>query len=92
MNEGNGMMKVTLDTSPIYEMIASIIDDRFKIFENRIQSQSVVLTREEAANILKVKPNTISSYVKEKRLMNRGLGKKLLFLKSDIEDLIKNKN
>jgi len=92
MNEGNGMMKVTLDTSPIYEMIASIIDDRFKIFENRIQSQSVVLTREEVANILKVKPNTISNHVKEKRLMNRGTGKKLLFLKSDIEDFIKNKN
>ena len=92
MNEGNGLMKVTLDTTPIYEMLTSIIDDRFKIFENRIQSQSVVLTREEAANLLKVQPNTISSYVKEKRLMNRGLGKRLLFLKSDIEDLIKNKN
>lgn len=92
MNGSNKLLNLNIDLTPFMEIIEKIIDDRFKVNESRLSSQSVVLTREDASNMLKVTPNTISQYVKEGRLINRGLGKKLLFFKSDIEDFMMKKN
>ena len=91
MNGSNEILKLNIDLSPFSVLIENIIDERFKIYESRMNSQSIVLTREDASNILKVTPNTISQYVKEGKLVNRGIGKKILFFKSDIEDYMKYK-
>jgi excisionase family DNA binding protein len=92
MNGSNEILKLNIDLSPLSVLIENIIDDRLKVFESRLQSHSVALTREDASNMLKVTPNTISQYVKEGKLKNRGVGKKILFFKSDIEDYMKYKN
>jgi hypothetical protein len=92
MNGSNEILKLNIDLSPLSVMIENIIDERFKVYESRMNSQSIALTREDASNILKVTPNTISQYVKEGKLINRGIGKKILFFKCDIEDYMKNKN
>ena len=92
MNGSNKLLNLNIDLTPFMEIIENIIDDRFKVYESRLSSQSVALTREDASNMLKVTPNTISQYVKEGKLINRGIGKKILFFKSDIEDYMKNKN
>lgn len=92
MNGSNEILKLNIDLAPLSVMIENIIDDRLKVFENRLEGKSVVLTREQASNMLKVTPNTISQYVKEGKLKNRGVGKKILFLKCDIEDYMNYKN
>ncbi len=92
MNGSNEILKLNIDVSLFRGMIEDILDEKFKVFESRLQSNSVALTREDASNMLKVNPNTISQYVKEGKLKNRGVGKKILFFKSDIEDYMKYKN
>jgi excisionase family DNA binding protein len=92
MNGSNEILKLNIDVSLFRGMIEDILDEKFKVFESRLQSNSVALTREDASNMLKVTPNTISQYVKEGKLKNRGVGKKILFFKSDIEDYMKYKN
>ena len=92
MNGSNEILNLKIDLSPFSVLIENIIDERFKIYESRMNSQSIALTREDASNMLKVTPNTISQYVKEGKLVNRGIGKKILFFKSDLEDYMKYKN
>jgi hypothetical protein len=91
MNGNNNFLNLPIDLNPFVELISKIIDDKLKEHQSRLVSQSKILTREEASNILKVKPNTISKRVKEGKLINRGEGKKCLFLMSDIEDYLKYK-
>ena len=92
MNGSNNLLNLNIDLTPFNDMIMRIVDERFKVHESRLRDQSIVLTREEASNMLKITPNTISQYVKEGKLINRGIGKKILFFKSDIEDYMMNKN
>jgi hypothetical protein len=92
MNGSNNLLSLPLDFSPLVELIGNIIDQKFKEHENRLKSQSVVLTREDASNILKVRPNTITKYIKDGRLVNRGIGDKILLFKSDIDDYMRYKN
>jgi hypothetical protein len=92
MNGSNNLLNLNIDLTPFNDMIMRIVDDRFKVYESRLRDQSIVLDREQASNRLKITPNTISKYVKEGKLINRGIGKKLLFFKSDIEDYMMNKN
>jgi hypothetical protein len=92
MNGSNNLLNLNIDLTPFNDMIIRIVDDRFKVHESRLRDQSIVLTREDASKMLKITPNTISQYVKEGKLINRGIGKKILFFKSDIEDYMMNKN
>jgi hypothetical protein len=45
------------------------------------------LTREEAANELRIVPATLSNWVREGIIQNRGKGRKMLFKASDIKKL-----
>lgn len=92
MNGNNNFLNLPIDLNPFVELISKIIDDKLKEHQNRLVSQSKILTREEVAVMCKVEPNTISKRVKEGKLINRGVGKKYLFLMSDIEDYLKYKN
>lgn len=92
MNGNNNFLNLPIDLNPFVELISKIIDDKLKEHQSRLVSQSKILTREEVAIMCKVKPNTITKRVKEGKLINRGVGKKYLFLMSDIEDYLKYKN
>ena len=73
--------------SNIEEILKSIIKSEFKEMEERLTKKSRVLTREEAAAKLCVCPNTISAYIKSGRLINRGLGRKVLLFESDLTNV-----
>jgi|688.fasta_scaffold1063413_1 hypothetical protein len=92
MNGNNNFLNLPIDLNPFVELISKIIDDKLKEHQSRLVSQSKILTREEVAIMCKVEPNTITKRVKEGKLINRGVGKKYLFLMSDIEDYLKYKN
>jgi hypothetical protein len=92
MNQSNNYLNLPIDLNPFVDLISKIIDERLKEHQSRLVSQSIILTREEAANILKVTPNTVSEHVKKGKLISRSVGKKDLFLMSDIEDSMKYKN
>lgn len=89
MFSGNEIMKLGLDPAPLIEMISTMLDDKFEKLEMKLTSKNRVLTREEAAKRLNVQPNTISQYVKNGRLNNSGVGKKILILESDLLKLKK---
>ncbi len=67
------------------DVIKDIFDEEFKKLEIKLTKKSKILTREDAAKFIGVCPNTISEYVKSGRLTNRGLGRKVLILESDLE-------
>lgn len=48
-----------------------------------------LITRAEAAKYLRVKPRTISEYVKGKKLNPSKVGCRLLFKQADIDQLVK---
>ncbi len=53
MNGSNEILKLNIDVSLFRGMIEDILDEKFKVFESRLQSNSVALTREDASNMLK---------------------------------------
>lgn len=91
MNYHNPSITI-LNASDIKEIVASVIKAELSKFENKGFNDLVVLTRNEAAAILKVTPPTISQYIKIGVLTNRGSGKKVLILKRDIDELINIRN
>jgi excisionase family DNA binding protein len=84
MNSGNGKMIMAFDAAPLIEMISIILDEKFEAFKKSIKSNSRVLTRNQAAELLCVSPATISQYIKDGRLNNVGTGKKILIFESDL--------
>lgn len=52
--------------------------------EERLTKRGNVLTREQAADLIGVTPNTISRWVKEGLLVNRGVGRKVLVNEHDL--------
>ena len=88
MERTNDLLRLTIDSTGISEMFSRLLDEKLIALESRLKNSVVALSREEAAALLKVSPNTISKYVKTGKLTNRGLGTKILVLKSDIEELI----
>jgi excisionase family DNA binding protein len=67
------------------EVIKDIFDEEFKKLETKLTKKSKILTRDDAAKLIGVCPNTISEYIKSGRLTNRGIGRKVLILESDLE-------
>lgn len=74
-----------LTKNNLREVIKDIFDEEFKKLETKLSKKSNVLTRDDAAKLIGVCPNTISEYIKSGRLTNRGIGRKVLILESDLE-------
>jgi excisionase family DNA binding protein len=53
---------------------------------------NMLLTIQEASKCLNITPLTVIKCIKNGRLVNRGIGNKILLLKIDIEDLRGKKN
>ena len=74
-----------LTENNLREVIKDIFDEAFQKLEIKLNKKSKILTREDAAKLIGVCPNTISEYIKSGRIINRGIGRKLLILESDLE-------
>ena len=76
-----------LTENNLREVIKDIFDEAFQKLEIKLNKKSKILTREDAAKLIGVCPNTISEYIKSGRIINRGIGRKLLILESDLEGI-----
>ena len=74
-----------LTKNNLRDVIKDIFNEEFQKLETRLNKKSKILTRDDAAKLLGVCPNTISEYTKSGRLVNRGLGRKVLIHESDLE-------
>ena len=76
-----------LDGESLEEKIRIILQEEHQILIQKINREPKILTREQAAEKLGVCPNTISVYVERGQLKNRGIGRKILILESDLEGI-----
>ena len=74
-----------LTENNLRDVIKDIFDEEFKKLETKLTKKSKILTRDDAAKLIGVCPNTISEYIKSGRLKNRGIGRKVLILESDLD-------
>ena len=74
-----------LTENNLRDVIKDIFEVEFQKLESKLSKKSKILTRDDAAKLIGVCPNTISEYIKSGRLTNRGLGRKVLILESDLE-------
>ncbi len=90
MNIENGKI-ILIGLEDIREILKDIIAKEMNNLTSKLVKESKILTREEAAIKLNVCNNTISDYVKRGQLKNRGLGRKILILESDLEGIKPNR-
>ncbi|MEY2921802.1 MAG: Helix-turn-helix domain [Bacteroidota bacterium] len=79
-----------LDSKQLEWVLSHLLDTKFENFIERINKPEVIYTRNEAAGILGVRPNTISSYLDQGLLSNKGVGRKILISSKDIDRLMNN--
>lgn len=84
-NENKSMY--LLDGESLEEKLRTIIQEELQVLTQKINREPKILTRENAAEKIGVCPNTISDYVKRGQLKNRGIGRKILILESDLEGI-----
>jgi len=74
-----------LTENNLREVIKDLFAEEFQKLDEKLLKKSKILTRDDAAKFIGVCPNTISEYIKSGRLTNRGIGRKVLILESDLE-------
>lgn len=84
---GNNKSMFLIDVENFENLLRGILAEEIEKLSTKINKVPKLLTREQAANILNVCPNTISEWVRSGRLENRGIGRKILLQDSDIEGL-----
>ena len=82
---------MTEQSKPVYQIDGNVRSE-FKILEEKLMKEPKVLSREEAAKMIGVSPSTISQYVKNGLLPNRGLGRRINILESDLVKVPKKRN
>jgi excisionase family DNA binding protein len=81
---------------PVYQVnsnqlewiLLKILDKKFEEYIERSYKPEIIYTRDEAAKLLNVRPNTISNYIDNKILTNRGIGRKILISSKEIDRLL----
>ena len=76
-----------LDGDNLEELLRRIIKEEMNEMSKKITREPKVLTRDGAAEKIGVCPNTISEFIKKGRLKNRGIGRKILILESDLDGI-----
>jgi hypothetical protein len=80
-----------LDSNQLEWVLSNMLDKKFDELLQRMNTPEVIYTRDEAAKILSVRPNTVSSYIDQGLLTNKGLGRKILISSKEIEQLLNKK-
>jgi len=73
-----------IDSIDLDKILRDIIKSEFKILEERLMKEPRILSRTEAAKFIGVSSNTVSEYVKRGLIPNRGNGRKIMILESDL--------
>ncbi len=81
-----------IDSIQLERILEKILDKKFNEYIERSYRPEVIYTRDEAAKILSVRPNTISNYINSNILSNRGVGRKILISSLDLERLLNKSN
>ena len=85
-----------VQTNPMYliskddlkNVLSEIIQNEVsQLIDNKVIRQPKVLSRTEAAKQLGLCENTISEYVKQGRIPNRGIGRKIFLYDTDLEHI-----
>ncbi len=80
-----------LDSNQLEWVLSNMLDKKFDELLQRMNTPDVIYTRDEAAKILSVRPNTVSSYIDQGLLTNKGVGRKILISSKQIEQLLNKK-
>lgn len=80
-----------LDSNQLEWVLSKILDKKFDELLHRINTPEMIYTRDEAAKTLGVRPNTVSSYIDQGLLTNKGLGRKILISSKEIDRLLNKK-
>jgi hypothetical protein len=80
-----------LDSNQLEWVLSNMLDKKFDELLQRMNTPEVIYTRDEAAKILSVRPNTVSSYIDQGLLTNKGVGRKILISSKQIEQLLNKK-
>ncbi|MHA8058927.1 helix-turn-helix domain-containing protein [Aquirufa nivalisilvae] len=81
-----------IDSIQLERILEKILDKKFNEYIERSYRPEVIYTRDEAAKILSVRPNTISNYINSNILSNRGVGRKILISSVDLDRLLNKSN
>jgi hypothetical protein len=81
-----------IDSIQLERILEKILDKKFNEYIERSYRPEVIYTRDEAAKILSVRPNTISNYINSNILSNRGVGRKILISSLDLDRLLNKSN
>jgi hypothetical protein len=77
-----------IDSIQLERILEKILDKKFNEYIEQSYRPEVIYTRDEAAKILSVRPNTISNYINSNILTNRGVGRKILISSLDLDRLL----
>lgn len=80
-----------LDSDQLEWVLTTMLDKKFDELLQRINMPEVIYTRDEAAKNLGVRPNTVSSYIDQGLLTNKGVGRKVLISSKEIDRLLNKK-
>ncbi len=76
-----------LDSDQLEWVLSTMLDKKFDELIQRINKPEVIYTRDEVAKKLGVRPNTVSSYIDQGLLTNKGVGRKVLISSKEIDRL-----
>jgi hypothetical protein len=80
-----------LDSNQLEWVLSNMLNKKFDELLQRMNTPEVIYTRDEASKILSVRPNTVSSYIDQGLLTNKGLGRKILISSKEIDQLLNKK-
>ncbi len=80
----NYIKVLQLSDNELDALIKKSVNEALKEYHERNEMDKKYINREEAADILRVTPDTISKYVQKGWLTNHGKGRVILLLRSEV--------
>ncbi|CAM3409275.1 helix-turn-helix domain-containing protein [Aquirufa ecclesiirivi] len=80
-----------IDSKQLEYVLEELLDKKFDELLQRFNTPEVIYTRDETADILGVRPNTVSKYIEQGLLTNKGVGRKVLISSKEIDRLFNKK-
>ncbi len=81
---------IIINADELKEILQEVITEKMSTLFAKYVKEPIALTRDEAAKRLGVNPQTISAWIKQGRLQNRGTGRKILLFDNDVDGLRSN--
>jgi|688.fasta_scaffold324064_2 excisionase family DNA binding protein len=81
-----------IDSIQLERILDKILDKKFNEYIERSYRPEVIYTRDEAASLLSVRPNTVSSYIERGIITNKGVGRKVLISSKELDRILNKKH